>query len=164
MSDGIVLPVLLGLAVGIGFIVAMAVGVGGFDSHFGFYGTSGKTISTGTSDPDEDPVLGDFPGAVFANIRILEGSSLASNPPYLDPEATTVVIGVNNTVQWINEDTVPHNVVSDSGLFDSGEDLATGFIMPEGGYSFTFTEQGRYGYHGEPNPWIQGTIIVLPAQ
>ena len=109
-----------------------------------------------------------------AVVRILEGASLQSSPKFLEPQNATVILGINNTVLWMNEDNVPQAITSDSdykdpvsGKFDTRErpEAAGGpFIMPRQTYEFTFTQPGRYGYHGEPHPWLQGTIIVLDAQ
>lgn len=35
--------------------------------------------------------------------------------PQFEPRNITVVIGVNNTVRWVNNDSVPSSVVADSG-------------------------------------------------
>ena len=71
------------------------------------------------------------------------------------PDTITVVIGKNNTVQWINNDTAVHTATSDTaGIFDTG-------TIPSGGSaSFTFTTPGTYTYHCSFHAWMQGTIIV----
>ena len=105
-----------------------------------------------------------------AVVQILEGASIEGSEAYLAPQTATVVIGINNTVLWINEDTVPHTITTDddyrdpiSGAFDSRDrpnEEGGPFVMPQGTYEFTFTEPGAYYYHHEPHPWITGTIIV----
>jgi plastocyanin len=110
------------------------------------------------------------------DVKILDGSALETSERYLEPEVIWVKIGVNNTVRWINEDAVPHTITSDDGyrdpstgrLFDvrareqeeNDDGSISPFIMPGETFDFTFTEAGVYGYHGEPHPWIKGTIIV----
>jgi plastocyanin len=109
--------------------------------------------------------------AKIAVVRIVEGASLESNPEFMVPQVATVVIGINITIQWINEDTVPHTVVSDNSYrnaygeaFDSHLQPEVGaFIMPGKSFEFTFTEPGTFTYHHEPHPWVQGTVIVMPA-
>ena len=106
-------------------------------------------------------------------VRIIERASLEGSERYLDPQIAAVIIGLNDTVQWINEDSVPHAITSDddyrdpiSGLFDSRERPAEEggpFVMPQDTYEFTFTEPGVYPYHHEPHPWVQGTVIVLES-
>jgi len=67
----------------------------------------------------------------------------------------TLVLGVNNTVTWINEDVVSHSVTSDTGLFDSG------VLGPKQEWSFTFSSPGSYAYHCSLHPWMKGLITVL---
>ncbi len=69
------------------------------------------------------------------------------------PQAITVVIGVNNTVTWINQDLIAHNVISNTGAFDSG-DLSSGQT-----YTFTFTQAGTYPYYCSYHP-MSGVVIV----
>jgi plastocyanin len=105
-------------------------------------------------------------------VIIPEGASLESNPSFLVPDMIKVKIGVNNTVSWVSRDTVPHGIATDtgysdpySGYFDTKErpmEEGGPFIMPGRSFEFTFTEAGDYPYHGEPHPWMQGTVIVLP--
>ena len=145
MTDSNGLPVAAGLATGIAFIVIF--------------------ISL-------SPLL---PNVVTAHevaiVVIPEGASLESNPEFFVPEVIKVMIGVNNTVRWVSQDTVPHGIVADSGYRDpysgsfdtyASADLLGGFIMPGESYEFTFNEPGEYPYHGEPHPWMQGTVIVMP--
>ena len=58
------------------------------------------------------------------------------------------------TVMWINKDSVTHHVVSDTGVFDSG-DLATGQS-----YNYTFNQTGSFPYHCSIHPSMTGTIVV----
>lgn len=105
-------------------------------------------------------------------VLIPQGSSLESNPSFLESDVIKVKIGVNNTVRWVSQDIVPHGLTSDSGYVDpltgiafdtmQSSELGGGFLMPRGSYEFTFREAGEFGYHGEPHPWMQGTVIVLP--
>jgi plastocyanin len=86
------------------------------------------------------------------------------------PDVITVKIGVNNTVRWVSQDTVPHGLNSDSGYiepitgaaFDTmqSSELRGSFLGQGDTFEFTFIEAGEFGYHGEPHPWMQGTVIV----
>ncbi len=62
--------------------------------------------------------------------------NIAYNPVFI-----TVVIGVNNTVEWTNYDQVTHTVTDDNGTFNSGN-LNGGQT-----WSYTFTTPGTYYYH-----------------
>jgi plastocyanin len=78
------------------------------------------------------------------------------------PRNLVVVIGVNNTIVWVNRDSVDHTATSDPGApaaFDTGD-------VPGGTSSapITLTTPGTYGYHCQFHPaWMKGTIVVLPA-
>jgi len=110
----------------------------------------------------------DIAESTQAIVLIPEGSSLESSQHNnFEPAEITVVIGVNNTVRWINADSVPSKVISDDRtdpeFFEAthaGPD-ADIFLLPGDVLEFTFTKPGSYGYHSEPHPWKHGTVIVL---
>ena len=102
---------------------------------------------------------------VVVNIPAGAGAGPSAAPGYL-PENVTVVIGVNNTVEWTNNDTAnggtDHTVTSlsvPSGAapFDSG-------IMKEGAnFTQTFTTPGTYEYHCSIHSWMTGSVVVLAS-
>ncbi|MGD0637492.1 MAG: plastocyanin/azurin family copper-binding protein [Nitrososphaerales archaeon] len=69
------------------------------------------------------------------------------------PQVITLVIGINNTVTWTNQDLISHNVISNTGVFASG-DLSSGQT-----YTFTFAEAGTYPYYCSYHP-MNGVVIV----
>jgi plastocyanin len=94
-------------------------------------------------------------------VNVVMPNGVASNTNLnFQPASITVVIGVNNTVVWTNQDTVSHTVVSKSGApvtFGS----ATTLIMPGQSFPFTFTTPGTYNYFCNIHPTnMQATIIV----
>jgi plastocyanin len=67
---------------------------------------------------------------------------------------STLHIPGGTTVTWINKDNIAHEVVSDTGLFDSG-------ILASGdSFNYTFNQQGDYAYHCSIHPSMVGIIIV----
>ncbi|MEM0288216.1 MAG: cupredoxin domain-containing protein [Nitrososphaerota archaeon] len=74
---------------------------------------------------------------------------------YYSPSIITVVIGVNNTVTWVNHDTQQHTVTSVNGIFDSG------LFAPGQTFTYTFTKPGTYEYYCTVHPWMGGEVIVL---
>ena len=74
----------------------------------------------------------------------------------------TVAIRVNNTVQWVNDDTVDHTV--SAFIVPQG---VTGFssgLIPSGKtYSVTLAVPGIYKYTCNWHPWLAGQIMVKPA-
>ena len=67
-----------------------------------------------------------------------------------------VRIRVGGTVAWRNADPMVHTVTADDGTWGSG-------LLREGdGYRRTFDTAGRFPYHCEPHPQMQGVVIVEP--
>lgn len=109
------------------------------------------------------------------NVTIVSGASspysgYASGSTTLygyDPLTITLVIGVNNTVVWSNQDAAFHTATSastDPAPFDSTCLNGVGAQCPSGGvnsFQFTFTVPGTYLYHCIYHPWMQGKIIVI---
>jgi len=88
-------------------------------------------------------------------VDMLKGSGAnASIAQSYSPSPVTVVIGVNNTVTWVNNDGAPHTVTANDGSFASGN------VAPTGTFTFTFTKAGTYAYHCLYHPWMVGTVIV----
>jgi plastocyanin len=97
------------------------------------------------------------PEPVHVYVIIPKGSANADNQSHLIPEEITVVLGKNNTVTWINEDSVPRTLVSD----DKNYPWSTGLMNPGESSSVTFDKTGVFSYHGNPGPWITGSVIVV---
>lgn len=66
----------------------------------------------------------------------------------------TLTVKAGTTVKWVNQDSATHQVVSDTGLFNSG-DLSKGQS-----FSFTFNQTGTYAYHCMIHPSMTGSIVV----
>jgi plastocyanin len=87
------------------------------------------------------------------------GTGPSAAPGY-DPATITVVIGVNNTVTWENNDTAAHTVTPGNEPAGAAWSVGSG-NMPAGAvYSFTFTVPGTYTYSCAYHSWMAGTVIV----
>ena len=71
------------------------------------------------------------------------------------PQALTVAVGT--TVTWINQDDIPHIVVSSDGKSFRSKVLDTGDR-----FSFTFARPGSFGYFCSIHPHMTGTVLVKP--
>jgi plastocyanin len=71
-----------------------------------------------------------------------------------EPAKITIIIGVNNTVVWKNEDSDWHTAHSNIPEFNSG------LIPPGGNFTHTFLRAGVYPYHCDPHPWMTGVVTV----
>lgn len=109
-------------------------------------GTSSATTSTTTSSAPSGSV-----------VTIPSGAAIQSVTDYYSPSTITVVIGVNNTVTWVNNDAAAHTVTADDGSFNSGN------LNPGQTWTHTFTTPGTYGYYCAYHSWMAGTVIVLAS-
>lgn len=89
-----------------------------------------------------------------AQVSILPNAGTNESSLGYSPDVIHVVIGVNNTVTWTNNDQVTHTVTSDQQVFDSG------LMEPGQIFVYTFTTPGTYEYHCQIHPWMNGTVIV----
>ena len=66
----------------------------------------------------------------------------------------TATVAVGTMVTWINQDSVPHTITSDTGLFNSGN------LAPNASFSYSFTQRGTFAYYCTIHPTMKGKIIV----
>ena len=112
-------------------------------------GTASSTSSTQYSGP---PPL---------QVSIYNGAANSANPPGYTPDSVTLVIGVNNTVAWTNDDSIHHTVTSTSA--PSGGSFNSGNMNGGAVYTHTFTVPGTYQYDCAYHSWMTGTIVVRAA-
>jgi len=102
-------------------------------------------------------------------VTIVEGASLATSDKTFEPKIIKVIIGVNNTVRWVNQDVTFNTIIADN-MSDQEFWKATNpdessnvdqLLSPGETFEYTFTKPGQFGYHGEPHPHMRGTVIVL---
>ncbi|AFV22489.1 blue (type 1) copper domain-containing protein [Methanolobus psychrophilus R15] len=63
-------------------------------------------------------------------------------------------VSVGDTVTWANDDRVTHTVTADNGGFDSGE------LEPSETFSYTYEQEGIFGYSCTIHPGMIGTVTV----
>lgn len=117
------------------------------------YTAYGQTTSTATSMAAVTGTGAPPANAVYVYIPNDGGYPFA---PF-EPSTITVVLGVNSTVVWVNQDVLVHNVNSNGGFFNSGD------IAPNGQWWFTFTTAGVYPYYCSYHPSHTGVVIVESA-
>jgi plastocyanin len=80
------------------------------------------------------------------------------------PANATVVIGVNNTIVWTNEDAASHTVVSKQ--IPAGATSFSSPILAKGDkFNVTLTVPGVYTYFCSLHPaWMQARIVVKASQ
>ncbi|AGT07278.1 amicyanin [Paracoccus aminophilus JCM 7686] len=74
-------------------------------------------------------------------------------------ETPEIKIKPGQTVVWINQEAMPHNVEFQAGV--TGEAALKGpMLKKEQAYSVTFNEAGEFPYHCTPHPFMRGKVIV----
>jgi amicyanin len=95
-------------------------------------------------------------------------SARPASPPRSAPAKRTVRTGMKNlnylqsrlqvtvgtTVEWKNNDPLPHSVTAVDKSFNSG------LINPGKTYSHTFTTPGTYNFFCTPHPFMKGVVVV----
>ena len=94
-------------------------------------------------------------GQGISLVRIPSGTGLNASLNY-SPSSITLVVGVNNTVVFSNEDSDKHTISALDGSFDSGDMLASQ------SWSHTFAV-GTYSFHCIYHAYMTGTIEVKSA-
>jgi plastocyanin len=67
---------------------------------------------------------------------------------------TSLTVSSGTTVTWINNDDVPHTVVSDDKVFKSKA------LDTDDKFSYTFTKPGTYNYFCSVHPKMTAKIVV----
>ena len=66
----------------------------------------------------------------------------------------SLAVAAGTTVTFVNQDSVPHTVTSDDGLFDTGQ------LSPGQSAQLTFAGAGTYPYHCAIHPSMKGVLTV----
>jgi len=91
----------------------------------------------------------------LSQVTILKGAATDPSSQGYSPKTITVVIGVNNTVVWKNDDAIFHTVTATDGSFNSGT------IFAGQSWSHTFTQPGTFTYYFcQYHPWMKGIVVV----
>ncbi len=77
------------------------------------------------------------------------------------PATITVVVGVNNTITWTNNDSTVHTVTSTT-VPEGVQPFNDANLGPGQSYSITLTVPGTYQYQCSIHSWMKATIIVKP--
>jgi len=102
------------------------------------------------------------PSITTVKVSIPSGAANPAGAPGFSPDTITLVIGVNNSVTWTNDDNAAHtvtavNTTAGAAVFDSGN-LAAG-----ASYTYAFTAPGTYLYKCNYHNWMTGTVVVKPG-
>jgi plastocyanin len=105
------------------------------------------------------PGLGGGGGTIASGTVIMPSGVGTSQQLNFQPSTITVIVGLNNTVTFKNEDnSAPaHTVTARDGSFNSLD------IKPGESWTHTFTAPGNFSYYCVYHSWMVGKVIVKPA-
>ena len=112
----------------------------------------GKKAAPAPTQPAPGAPAAGAPGHVATGE--VTGTLLKSGMRAMQFTNQTIEITVGTTIEWTNDDPVPHTVTADDGSFDSGS-MDAGQV-----WRYTFTQAGTYPFHCTPHPFMKGTIVV----
>jgi len=117
----------------------------------------GEAITTTTTETSSSAPISTSP--IVTHVTISSGAG-ASTTLGFSPSIIKVVIGVNNTIEWVNDDSAAHtatsmSVPSGANPFDSG------MMNPGDTFTVTLTVAGTYQYHCSYHSWMTGEIEVV---
>jgi plastocyanin len=118
-------------------LLALIIGCGG-----------GSSPAPSTPSPTPAPT----PSAAAAATITIETSARTLGTAAFVPNPVNVSQG--GVITWSNTDSTTHDMVSDTGVWDSGR------IAPNGSFNFTFAAKGSYPYHCSIHPSMIGTVVV----
>ena len=112
------------------------------------------TLTTSNTTTSSALTLTTLTNSNGGQVSIVPNSGSNESSTGYSPAILHVVIGVNNTVTWTNNDQVTHTVTANDASWDSG------LMQPGQIYVHTFTTPGTYKYHCQIHAWMNGTVIV----
>lgn len=132
-------------------LTIVVLAVVGISAYFLFFSSGSKEpaaenlapIAIPTATPSATVSKTPAPASVSVNI-----SNFAFNPP-------TLIVKKGTKVTWVNNDSAPHTVTSDSGSLLNSPTLALGQS-----FSFTFSNLGTFNYYCAIHPMMKGSVIV----
>lgn len=157
--DGRLIALLLIAAVVLPGLIAAELYIPGLQPKFQAAPSGGSAASgSGGSGSGSAPVAG---------VKIILPNGVNLNHALdFTPSTVVLVVGVNNSVTWVNQDTTDHTATFTTVPAGVQASSVSASDIPPG-TSFgpvTFTVPGTYDYHCQFHPgWMRGTIIVKAA-
>jgi plastocyanin len=143
-------------------LIAVAVLPGLIAAELYIPGLQPKFQAASPSGSTPPPSGGSSSGVVGVKVIMPSGVSL-NHALNFQPSTIVLVIGVNNSVTWTNQDTTDHTATFTSAPAGVTPASVSAGDVPPGSSSapITFTVAGTYMYHCQFHPgWMRGTVIV----
>jgi plastocyanin len=88
------------------------------------------------------------------------GAGNPSGAPGYDPDVIDVVVGVNNTISWTNNDVGHNHTVTSMEIPPGAVPFDSGNMVKNATFTVTLTVPGVYRYGCSYHPWMTGVIDV----
>jgi len=167
ISTGATVGIIAVILVAIGAAVYLGISAGTGQTQVQTSGSSTSTPTTTSSSsvpPQASKSQAAIPSGASTPPSSWDGSTHVTSALYFSPSIIVVVVGVNNTVVWTNQDSAPHTIFSYSvpaGASSFNSNAANPSGVPAGGtFTYTFQTPGVYKYYCTFHPWMGGEVIV----
>jgi len=100
------------------------------------------------------------PYAKIVNINMQAGAVTDQSLSTFSPSVVTLVIGVNNTVQFTNQDETSVHTVASYSIPAGAATFSTGALKLGASYTAAFSVRGTYYFGCTECPWMKGVIVV----
>ena len=121
-------------------------------SHLSVSNNSSSSLS------QQQPTSGQNGNVITVMIPKTAGVFGGSN---FTPANITVVIGINNTIKWVNEDSLSSHSITSLSIPNGFPKFDPVFIDYGHSYTMKLTVPGTYVYYCLWHPgWLRGTIVV----
>lgn len=137
--------------------------------------THHSSVPIGTGPIEVKPQINNITNV--STVIIPNDSENARSVKNYEPTYLVVVLGINNTVRWVNQEEIMNFIAADNqndpNFFDATSKQTylnvqednnvnpPNFLRPGESFEYTFTKSGYFGYHGT-HQWQHGWILVLP--
>lgn len=100
------------------------------------------------------------PYSKVVDINMQAGPVTDQSLSVLMPDVATLVVGVNNTVQFTNQDETSVHTVASYSVPAGATSFSSGALKLGASYSLTLSVRGTYYYGCTECPWMRGVIVV----
>lgn len=88
-------------------------------------------------------------------VKTPESSNITVNIKNFSFNPSTLTVKSGTKVTWVNNDSAPHTITSDTGSLLNSQTLSSGQS-----FSFVFNNSGSENYHCNIHPSMKGGVIV----
>jgi len=126
-----------------------------------FYTPANVVASSGEASPIALTSAGpNGPYAKVVDIVMQSGPETDQAASVFSPSVVTLVLGVNNTATFVNQDVASVHTVASYEVPAGASAFSSGALKPGDSYTLTLNVRGAYYYGCTECPWMKGVIVV----